>query len=233
MLGRATGRVDAGRQCTILTLTLALPGLPPATRARSETQRHYYTTPTSYLELLRAYCSLLSAKRAQLAQLRNRYGVGLTKLLAAEQEVSVMKQELIALQPRLVQTGAGQGLVTPQPHPVGAPFPATGAQSQRYLRCLRGLDLNARPVCMLPHNQLLAAGCAHRQRGGGNAGGGGPRDTRGGGTAHGGGGRGGSGQRKGGGGKGDQGARACGGALAMHGCSHPSGWNCPALCTCR
>lgn len=35
--------------------------------------------------------------------------VGLEKLLAAEGEVNVMKQELIDLQPKLIETGEGSG----------------------------------------------------------------------------------------------------------------------------
>lgn len=38
--------------------------------------------------------------------------VGLEKLLAAEGEVNVMKQELINLQPKLIETGMGSRLAT-------------------------------------------------------------------------------------------------------------------------
>jgi dynein heavy chain len=37
-------------------------------------------------------------------QRRSRYETGLQKLLAAEAEVATMKQELIELQPKLIQT---------------------------------------------------------------------------------------------------------------------------------
>lgn len=40
-----------------------------------------------------------------MAQLKRRYEVGLEKLLTAEREVNVMKQELIELQPKLIETG--------------------------------------------------------------------------------------------------------------------------------
>lgn len=72
-----------------------------------ELRRHYYTTPTSYLELIQTYKELLSSKRKQVMQLKKRYEVGLEKLLAAEKEVGIMKQELLALQPKLVETGVG------------------------------------------------------------------------------------------------------------------------------
>lgn len=38
-------------------------------------------------------------------QLQKRYEVGLSKLFAAESDVAVMKEELVALQPQLVATG--------------------------------------------------------------------------------------------------------------------------------
>lgn len=41
----------------------------------------------------------------QVTQLRKRYTVGLEKLFAAEHEVNIMKTELIALQPKLIETG--------------------------------------------------------------------------------------------------------------------------------
>lgn len=41
----------------------------------------------------------------QVHGLKRRYEVGLEKLLAAEQDVGAMKEELIALQPKLIETG--------------------------------------------------------------------------------------------------------------------------------
>lgn len=35
-------------------------------------RRHYYTTPTSYLELIQTYKELLATKRQQVSQMRNR-----------------------------------------------------------------------------------------------------------------------------------------------------------------
>ena len=45
-------------------------------------------------------------KRDEISSLRNRYVVGLEKLEFAASQVSVMKDELIALQPKLVETSA-------------------------------------------------------------------------------------------------------------------------------
>ncbi|KAA6419936.1 MAG: dynein heavy chain axonemal [Trebouxia sp. A1-2] len=71
----------------------------------TQLQRHYYATPTSYLELISTYKHLLAAKRTQVYMLKHRYEAGLQKLLAAEGEVNVMKEELIQLQPKLIATG--------------------------------------------------------------------------------------------------------------------------------
>uniref|UniRef100_A0A383V949 AAA+ ATPase domain-containing protein n=1 Tax=Tetradesmus obliquus TaxID=3088 RepID=A0A383V949_TETOB len=78
---------------------------PLAEDYRRELGRHTYVTPTSYLELIYTYKGLLGQQRAAVLQLRRRYEVGLEKLLAAEGEVNVMKQELIDLQPKLIGTG--------------------------------------------------------------------------------------------------------------------------------
>jgi dynein heavy chain len=58
-------------------------------------------TPTSYLELLRSYRTLLSARQNDVATVKRRYEVGLQKLDTTESSVGGMKLELIALQPQL------------------------------------------------------------------------------------------------------------------------------------
>jgi len=73
-------------------------------RFKSELQRDYYITPTSYLELITTYKTLLASKRQEVMAIKNRYEVGLEKLLDAEKQVGTMKQELIELQPVLIQT---------------------------------------------------------------------------------------------------------------------------------
>ena len=67
-------------------------------------RRRCYVTPTSYLELIKTFKSLLNEKRMQLLTLRNRYLVGLEKLEFASAQVTVMQQELTELQPELIQT---------------------------------------------------------------------------------------------------------------------------------
>ncbi|XP_028284148.1 dynein heavy chain 3, axonemal [Parambassis ranga] len=69
-------------------------------------RRHNYVTPTSYLELILTFKTLLQSKRNEVNTTRNRYIVGLQKLEFAASEVAVMQQELTALQPELIQTSA-------------------------------------------------------------------------------------------------------------------------------
>uniref|UniRef100_A0A8P4KSK9 AAA+ ATPase domain-containing protein n=1 Tax=Dicentrarchus labrax TaxID=13489 RepID=A0A8P4KSK9_DICLA len=73
-----------------------------AERFYSELRRRYYTTPTSYLELINLYLSMLEEKRQQLVA-RDRVKNGLTKLLETNELVDKMKVDLSALEPVLKQ----------------------------------------------------------------------------------------------------------------------------------
>ena len=72
-------------------------------RYLAEARRHFYVTPTSYLELISSYKDLLKKKQKEIDTKKKRYINGLEKLAATEQSVEAMKEELIALQPQLVQ----------------------------------------------------------------------------------------------------------------------------------
>jgi dynein heavy chain len=74
-------------------------------RFLSEARRHFYVTPTSYLELISSYKDLLSKKQKEVATVRKRYEIGLEKLIATEESVAGMQEELIALQPQLIKAG--------------------------------------------------------------------------------------------------------------------------------
>eukprot|EP00116_Pleurobrachia_bachei_P000174 sb/3460436/ len=67
----------------------------------SELRRHVYTTPTSYLELINLYLSMLNDKRKQLCAARDRVDNGLKKLLETNDLVANMEVELTALGPEL------------------------------------------------------------------------------------------------------------------------------------
>ncbi|TPX35722.1 hypothetical protein SmJEL517_g02025 [Synchytrium microbalum] len=71
---------------------------------RQKLSRYNYVTPTSYLELLLAYKSLLGMKREEVLKIKNRYAAGLEKLQFAAGQVQRMQKELTDLQPQLRKT---------------------------------------------------------------------------------------------------------------------------------
>jgi len=72
-----------------------------AVRFYAELRRYYYTTPTSYLELITLYTSMLNEKKKEIGSARQRVANGLAKLLETNQVVDSMKIELTALAPEL------------------------------------------------------------------------------------------------------------------------------------
>ncbi|KAJ3267030.1 Dynein heavy chain 6, axonemal [Chytriomyces hyalinus] len=69
----------------------------------SELRRRYYTTPTSYLELINLYTSMLQEKRKELGSARDRLRNGLHKLEETNELVAHMQIELEELGPELKQ----------------------------------------------------------------------------------------------------------------------------------
>lgn len=59
--------------------------------------RVYYVTPTSYLELINTFKSLLGEKRKEINNLKDRYGNGYECLIQTEANVNVMEKELVDL----------------------------------------------------------------------------------------------------------------------------------------
>lgn len=57
------------------------------TKFQSELGRHYYVTPTSYLELINTFRSLIGAKRSEVDLRRRRYQNGFDKLVETEDQV--------------------------------------------------------------------------------------------------------------------------------------------------
>jgi len=55
----------------------------------SRLRRHNYVTPTSYLELILTFKTLLISKRQEVDTMRNRYLTGLQKLDFASSQVSL------------------------------------------------------------------------------------------------------------------------------------------------
>jgi dynein heavy chain len=67
-------------------------------------RRQTYVTPTSYLELLNTFKTLLGVKRQETSKLRSRYQTGLDKLAHCERQVQKMSVELENMQPALLRT---------------------------------------------------------------------------------------------------------------------------------
>lgn len=70
-------------------------------RYLAEQRRHNYVTPTSYLELLSSYQTLLERKQTEVLTVQRRYENGLTQLADAEGEVEKLKEQIIRMQPEL------------------------------------------------------------------------------------------------------------------------------------
>lgn len=69
-------------------------------------RRHFYVTPTSYLELLSTYNRLLTDKRVEVGTLRDRLTVGVDKLVSTEKAVNELQATLTEMEPQLVKTQA-------------------------------------------------------------------------------------------------------------------------------
>ncbi|XP_012666455.1 dynein heavy chain 6, axonemal [Otolemur garnettii] len=100
--------VDAGSEelkdkLSLMCVNVHLSVSTMAERYYTELRRRYYTTPTSYLELIHLYLSMLSEKRKQIISARDRVKNGLTKLLETNVLVDKMKLDLSALEPVLLQ----------------------------------------------------------------------------------------------------------------------------------
>jgi len=60
----------------------------------NERSRHNYVTPTSYLELISSFKTLLGSKRGEVLKLKKRYEVGLEKLKFAADQVSILTKSV-------------------------------------------------------------------------------------------------------------------------------------------
>lgn len=69
------------------------------TRFYLEMRRHFYTTPSSYLDLLHLYKFMLKQKNMEIKQARERITNGLSKLYSTNSVVDSMKEELTKMEP--------------------------------------------------------------------------------------------------------------------------------------
>ncbi|XP_054012221.1 dynein axonemal heavy chain 6 [Hylaeus anthracinus] len=66
-----------------------------------EMRRRYYTTPSSYLELLKLFRTTLEKKKKEILSLKSKIANGLNKLLETNEMVAIMKEHLVVLAPKL------------------------------------------------------------------------------------------------------------------------------------
>uniref|UniRef100_A0A8C5NZ98 Dynein, axonemal, heavy chain 6 n=1 Tax=Jaculus jaculus TaxID=51337 RepID=A0A8C5NZ98_JACJA len=97
-----TGSEKLKENLSLMCVNVHLSVTQMADRYYAELRRRYYTTPTSYLELINLYLSMLSEKRKQLVSARDRVKNGLTKLLETNILVDTMKLDLSDLEPVLL-----------------------------------------------------------------------------------------------------------------------------------
>ncbi|XP_045541953.1 dynein axonemal heavy chain 6 [Papilio machaon] len=75
-------------------------------RLFTELRRHFYSTPSSYLDLLQLYLSLLDAKRQEIISGRDRVSCGLEKLYSAYESVGAMERAVREMEPLLARKAA-------------------------------------------------------------------------------------------------------------------------------
>ncbi|GIQ87318.1 dynein heavy chain, partial [Kipferlia bialata] len=75
-----------------------------AERFLTETKRRYFTTPTSYLELINLYMQMLRKRRREMHELISRFEVGLSKLRSTNKQVQELSAEIEKLKPELAES---------------------------------------------------------------------------------------------------------------------------------
>ena len=74
-----------------------------------EAKRHFYVTPTSYLELINSFISTLKSRRQIVQKAKWRYDTGLDKINDAKEQVSALQIELNDLEPVLEKAAQETG----------------------------------------------------------------------------------------------------------------------------
>jgi dynein heavy chain len=74
-----------------------------AEKYREELRRHYYVTPTSYIELIIAFKQLLSSKSGETKRSIRRYEEGLEKIIETQSKVTTLQKEQETRLPLLLQ----------------------------------------------------------------------------------------------------------------------------------
>ncbi|OWF46435.1 Dynein heavy chain 6, axonemal [Mizuhopecten yessoensis] len=72
-----------------------------STKYWEEMRRHYYSTPSSYMEFIRLYSKMLRENKTEFVNNKNRLEVGLLKLSEANTSVGTMQEILVSLGPQI------------------------------------------------------------------------------------------------------------------------------------
>ena len=95
---------DVRSSCTVMVKLFHESTSREAVEFFKQLKRHYYVTPTSYLEMISTFKTLLKQKREEVLALRSRYENGYDCLIKTESKVTVMQKELEDLKPQLIET---------------------------------------------------------------------------------------------------------------------------------
>jgi dynein heavy chain len=92
---------DIREQCVEVCQFIHRTTIEYSKKMQQELRRHYYVTPTSYLEMITTFKRLLEERRNAVLHEKERFETGFEKLISTEGLVEKMRRELTDLQTKL------------------------------------------------------------------------------------------------------------------------------------